>query len=117
MAILVLYFFLALFFWMLVEGIHVYLMVKKVFDITGRKIKYFYCTIGWSKFLYNMISLWQNDNNGDDNAGDDNNISNDNDNYQKDHSDDDNKCNNNNDTTMATTATTTAGTTTTINQL
>lgn len=48
MAILLHFFFLSAFAWMLVEGLHLYSMVVKVFGSEGSKHFYYY-GIGWGK--------------------------------------------------------------------
>ena len=40
------FFFLCVFSWMLVEGLHIYFMVVRVFD-SGRGRKLYYLLIGW----------------------------------------------------------------------
>ena len=54
-----LYAFLSSFFWMLVEGIHVYLMVVKVFK-GSRKMKA-YMLIGWCKYSVNDLQRFSKD--------------------------------------------------------
>lgn len=48
MAVLLHFFFLSAFAWMLVEGLHLYSMVVKVFGSEGSKHFYYY-GIGWGK--------------------------------------------------------------------
>lgn len=48
MAVLLHFFFLSAFAWMLVEGLHLYSMVVKVFGSEGSKHIYYY-GIGWGK--------------------------------------------------------------------
>lgn len=49
MAVLLHFFFLSAFAWMLVEGLHLYSMVVKVFGSEGSKHFYYY-GIGWGEF-------------------------------------------------------------------
>uniref|UniRef100_A0A8C8A3S3 Adhesion G protein-coupled receptor D1 n=1 Tax=Oryzias sinensis TaxID=183150 RepID=A0A8C8A3S3_9TELE len=57
MAILLHFFFLSAFAWMLVEGLHLYSMVVKVFGSEGSK-HYYYYVIGWgSPFLICVVSM------------------------------------------------------------
>ncbi|KAB1255485.1 Adhesion G-protein coupled receptor D1 [Camelus dromedarius] len=56
LAVLLHYFFLSAFAWMLVEGLHLYSMVTKVFGSEDSKRGY-YCGMGWAA---NTISLMRN---------------------------------------------------------
>ncbi|XP_024130996.1 adhesion G-protein coupled receptor D1 isoform X1 [Oryzias melastigma] len=57
MAVLLHFFFLSAFAWMLVEGLHLYSMVVKVFGSEGSK-HYYYYVIGWgSPFLICVVSM------------------------------------------------------------
>lgn len=49
MAVLLHFFFLSAFAWMLVEGLHLYSMVVKVFGSEGSK-HYYYYVIGWGEY-------------------------------------------------------------------
>lgn len=49
MAVLLHFFFLSVFAWMLVEGLHLYSMVIKVFGSEGSKHFYYY-GIGWGTY-------------------------------------------------------------------
>lgn len=52
MAVLLHFFFLSAFAWMLVEGLHLYSMVVKVFGSEGSKHFYYY-GIGWGRRSFN----------------------------------------------------------------
>lgn len=54
MAVLLHFFFLCAFAWMLVEGLHLYSMVIKVFSSEGSKHFYYYA-IGWGE--YNILQV------------------------------------------------------------
>lgn len=59
MAVLLHFFFLSAFAWMLVEGLHLYSMVVKVFGSEGSKHFYYY-GIGWGKSALRSLftTLW-----------------------------------------------------------
>uniref|UniRef100_A0A8C8A4H1 Adhesion G protein-coupled receptor D1 n=1 Tax=Oryzias sinensis TaxID=183150 RepID=A0A8C8A4H1_9TELE len=60
MAILLHFFFLSAFAWMLVEGLHLYSMVVKVFGSEGSK-HYYYYVIGWGEYCWlslNKGAIW-----------------------------------------------------------
>ena len=48
-AVCLYYFYTCVFTWMLVEGVHIYFMVIRVFELTGRGRKRVYLVIGWGK--------------------------------------------------------------------
>lgn len=57
MAILLHFFFLSAFAWMLVEGLHLYSMVIKVFGSEGSKHFYYY-GIGWGRSRPSYSHWW-----------------------------------------------------------
>lgn len=54
MAVLLHFFFLSAFAWMLVEGLHLYSMVVKVFGSEGSKHFYYY-GIGWGRLASYLV--------------------------------------------------------------
>lgn len=56
MAVLLHFFFLSAFAWMLVEGLHLYSMVVKVFGSEGSKHFYYY-GIGWGRSAHKSLLL------------------------------------------------------------
>lgn len=57
MAVLLHFFFLSAFAWMLVEGLHLYSMVVKVFGSEGSKHFYYY-GIGWGRCGQTTVGGW-----------------------------------------------------------
>lgn len=57
MAMLLHYFFLSAFAWMLVEGLHLYSMVIKVFGSENSKHRYYY-GIGWGRWGWEGVRGW-----------------------------------------------------------